>query len=176
MDPNSETETEPECEVCDADRIAHMQKGQAAVPCPKGCKDSARSEPVKPLKQVADISGAKGALEIEGVKTFRACARRAQAYEAQAAARKCAGAQCYQERAVEKDGYHLCHLRAADRSVSWRRPPSSPRERAPSAAPRRRGSPAPKAAQEARWLIHVRDPLASPDMGWGVYHGLEGHC
>ena len=49
MDPNSETESEPSEDVCEADRIAFLATGGVQVLCAKGCRDSARKEPVTML-------------------------------------------------------------------------------------------------------------------------------
>ena len=90
MDPLSETESEPVAEVREAEKIAYLSQGQTTVLCPRGCKDSARPEPVHMLAQDAAISDVRDAPEVDGVKTFRVCPRRAQAYESQAMGRKCA--------------------------------------------------------------------------------------
>ena len=37
MDPNSETESEPSVDVCEAARIAFVTKNGTQVLCPKGC-------------------------------------------------------------------------------------------------------------------------------------------
>ena len=107
MGPNSETESEPSVEVCEADRVAYCANGATRVLRPKGRRDSARQEPVKMLIEDAAISGVDLAPEVDGFRTFRACTFRAQAREAQAAARKFARARCYRAKTTEKDGPYV---------------------------------------------------------------------
>ena len=63
MDPNSETESEPSVDVCEAARIAYVTKNGTQVLCPNGCRESARQEPVVMLVEdtaVSDVRGAPG--------------------------------------------------------------------------------------------------------------------
>ena len=193
MDPNSETESEPSVDVCEASRIAYLAKGSAQVLCAKGCRDTARQEPVYLLAEDAAISDVRDLPEDEGTRTFRACPFHAGTYESQRAPRKCARSQCYREKTVEKEGFSLCAMHAADRTVGWRsrsttpqreeagRPegPKSDRKGArkreagqpkePAGA--RKGSPAKEEADRG-WLLHICDPQADDAAGWDAYYSF----
>ena len=193
LDPNSETESEPSVDVCEASRIAYLTKGVAQVLCSKGCRDTARHELVHLLAEDAAISDVRDLPEDERTRTFRACPFHAGTYESQAAPRKCARSHCHREKTVEKDGFSLCAMHAADRAVGWRsrsttpqreearrpsehRPDRREARRSEASRPRgpaeaRRGSPA-KVEADRGWLLHVRDPQADDTAEWDAHYSF----
>eukprot|EP00959_Pyramimonas_sp_CCMP1952_P342986 7185169-Pyramimonas_sp.AAC.1 len=72
-----------------------------------------------PVEDVA-ISDVRDAPAEGGARAFRACPRHAGIYESQAAPRRCARPRCHREKTVEKDGFSLCAVHAADRTAGRR--------------------------------------------------------
>jgi len=171
LGPNSESESEPAEEACEADRIAYTEDGKVKVLSGGPCRDVARGEPVTLLHEDAEISDIANFEEHGGGKAFRACHHHAGTYEMQRALRKCAKEDCMGEATQIKDGVRLCTNHARSKQVQWK-----PRSRTPS--PSRLELLETRAASDPRraslWIAWVRDPTAPASQGWDAYYRYPG--
>ena len=134
LDPNSETDTDPDDHPCQAHLVALAVPGGivALSECP--CSDAARGEPISLLLEDADRS-ATG--ELGGSRpryTFGGCPTHRNAYMASRATRACARVGCHRSKSHVREGIPLCdeHSKPA---VTWHDEPpvtAPPRSRSPS--------------------------------------------
>eukprot|EP00959_Pyramimonas_sp_CCMP1952_P095155 1989813-Pyramimonas_sp.AAC.1 len=73
MDPNSETESEPSVDVCQADQVAYLAEGSTEVLSAQCCRDTVRQSPVFLQVEDAAISDTRDLQEEASTWTFRAC-------------------------------------------------------------------------------------------------------
>ena len=190
LDPNSESESEPEEGACEADRIAYEDKGVVKVLSVEPCHDVARVEAVPMLHEDVDISDATS-LQAEGnTRSFRACPHHAEVYELRRAERKCAKDGCWSTATCSKDGVRMCGAHGRGRGVQWRsvspapsasstgKPAHQSHSRRRSRSQQRPPDPQelPPAVQSRKehdgvWIAWLRDPEALGSAGASAYYG-----
>ena len=130
----SNSDSEPDAEVCQVELVAVQGTAGVKVPAPAGCRDLASGSGTPLLHEDAAISDVAACDEVDGAKIVPLCSHHSQLYLGTLPGRQCSVQLCYRVGIHLKDGLRLCSEHFRRRRVTGDEPVRG-RGEVPSASP-----------------------------------------